>query len=77
MKTFKCLCGEKEHTVGDTTLEGKMLIGFIEKLGEVIKVTSLLSGKTYLVPRIYIAVHGLSGDKLDYLALQYELEEVV
>lgn len=73
---FKCVCYEKEHEIGDGTPEGRMLIGFIKELGENINVQSMLSGKTYSIPRIYIAVHGLQGDKLDYLALQVKLKEV-
>lgn len=76
MKTFKCVCYLKEHTVQDTSPQGKMLIKFIEELGEDIKVTSLLSGKSYMIPRIYIAVHGLSGDKVDYVALECGFPEV-
>ena len=73
--TFKCVCYEKEHTIGNTSPEGKMLIKFINELGEDIKVTSMLSGKSYMIPRIYIAVHGLKGAKVDYDALYYKFPE--
>ena len=73
---FKCVCYEQKHEIGNTSPEGKMLIKFINELGENIKVTSMLSGKSYMIPRIYIAVHGLKGDKVDYDALHYGFKEV-
>lgn len=76
MKTFKCVCWEKEHKVGEESPQGQMLTSLIETMGKDIKVLSMLSGKAYMVPRIYIAVHGLRGDKLDFIAIDYKFKEV-
>lgn len=77
MRTFACICYQKSHDIGDSTPEGRMLIKFIDELGTMIGVTSLLSGKTYNFPRIYIACHGIVGAEVDYIALHFGLEELV
>jgi hypothetical protein len=61
-----CHCGKPLHYT-DPLIEIRMR-GMVSMLGELIRVT--VNGRTWLVPRHYIALHGLNGK--DVAALGFE-----
>jgi hypothetical protein len=64
--TKLCLCGKPLHY---TDLKLKEFVEKqVELMGECTKVT--VGGRTWLVPRHYIALHGLKAEDLPYLGLE-------
>jgi hypothetical protein len=66
-KTYPCTCKRGEHTVSLLTPDWAMFYRLVKEKGEDIDVTYAENGKTYIVPRIYIAIHGLKGKDLPSL----------
>ena len=64
MKTYPCPCKEGKHEIDEKKGLYEFLVETIEKQGEYIKVTSAKTGKSYSVPRIYIAMHGVKGNEI-------------
>lgn len=63
-----CHCGRKLHYTCE--MVERWVLKMIKELGYYITVTSTKTGKSYKVPRHYIALHGLKGDKLDKLGFE-------
>ena len=68
-KKYKCPCKEGIHTVDIENPIYKELHRLIKLQGEIISVTVLNKG-SYLVPRIYIAIHGLKAREIDILGFE-------
>ena len=66
---LECPCEEKRHAVDLDIPVWAYIYTTIQKLGETISI-SLAGGKTYAVPRIYIAIHGLKGKDLSNLGFK-------
>jgi len=72
MANRKCPCGRPLHyTISHVQ---RMVEQQIAELGECIKVT--VGGRSFMVPRHFIALHGTMGHTLPRLAAQYGFEEV-
>jgi hypothetical protein len=67
----KCPCGKKLH-YSSLSLQ-KIMEEMCTENGEFIRVTVIETGKTYLVSRHFIALHGIAGSEMD----SYGFEEVV
>ena len=65
-RKFSCTCQELSHTIDTTIPIFKELYNIIKLNGEIIPVTIIDKG-SYLVPRIYIAMHGLKVQQIDRL----------
>lgn len=63
-----CHCGKPLHY--SNQLMKEYVEYQVNRLGETIRVTSLATGKTYLVQRHYIALHGLKEAELDELGFE-------
>lgn len=63
-KIFNCSCKEGFHKIDISIPIWAYVADTIIKLGEMIKVTNTIEGKTYFVQRIYIAIHGLKEKDL-------------
>jgi hypothetical protein len=61
-----CHCGKPLHYT-DRTIE-LMVTELVRQLGEHIKIT--VDGRTWLVQRHYIALHGIKGSELPHLGFQ-------
>lgn len=66
-----CLCGKPVH-YSDKQLE-KMMNDLVEQLGPYINVT--VDGRTWRVPRHYIALHGIKGKDVSKLGFQEVLND--
>ena len=66
MNPEMCHCGRPLHYT-DPVIE-RMVRALIRQLGEYIKVT--VNGRTWLVQRHYIALHGIKGSELPDLGFQ-------
>lgn len=66
MSEKSCHCGKPLH-YSDPAVQ-KQVEDLVEDKGECIEVT--VSGITWLVPRHYIALHGLKGDEVATLGFQ-------
>jgi len=67
-----CPCGQPLHYTSETARWCTQR--FIEQLGYYMNVT--VEGRTWRVPRHYIALHGFKGYELPGLAEKYRWEEV-
>jgi hypothetical protein len=67
-----CACGKPLHYTTPHIQE--LVERLVADSGECVKVTVL--GRTFLVPRHFIALHSLKGSDLPKLAVQYGFEEV-
>ncbi len=63
-----CHCGKPLHYMNLNTFI--KISQLSNDLGEFIKIKSTQSGKTYLVQRHYIALHGINGEDLDNLGFE-------
>lgn len=71
--TGMCACGQPLHYANPATKAG--IEKLIAQLGEHINV--FCEGKTYKVPRHFIALHGIKGSELPQLAEKYGFEVVL
>lgn len=70
-----CACGQPLHYTDPT--RGTFVERMVEKFGDLVKITSLEPDRrSWLVPRHYIALHGLQYAELPELAKRYGFEEV-
>lgn len=67
-----CPCGRPLHYNDPQRL--KYMEDQVKKLGELILVST--GGKGYLIPRHYIALHGIRAQDLPELAKRYNFREV-
>lgn len=67
-----CACGRPLHYT--TSIAKAFVDGEVARLGENIKVALLDQGGAYMVPRHYIALHGLIGGELPFLAKKFGWE---
>lgn len=65
-KKYQCICKELSHTIDTKELEWRFFKASVDSMGELITIQVLGKG-IYLVPRIYIAKHGLKGSHIDKL----------
>jgi hypothetical protein len=69
-----CACGQPLH-YSDPHIQ-ELVERQIAELGEFIPVTLIGSGRRFLIPRHFLALHGIKGGDLSALAEQYGFEEV-
>lgn len=67
-----CHCGQPLH-YSDKNIEAQ-INELCEKLGDFMKVTDVQSGKTFMVQRHYIALHGIKGKDVASLGFQEAIE---
>jgi hypothetical protein len=68
-----CACGKPLHYSSAHLRE--MIEQMVATLGECIVVKNLSSGKAFMVPRHYIALHGIRARELVVLAEKYGFKE--
>jgi hypothetical protein len=68
-----CACGEPLHYRNPRFQA--LIESLVAQLGPDIRVT-LPGGRSWMVPRHYIALHGVGNGELAYLAAKYGWEEV-
>jgi hypothetical protein len=61
-----CLCGKPLHYT-DPVIQEKVQ-ALVEELGDCMKVSA--GGRAWMVPRHYVALHGLRAAELPFLGLQ-------
>lgn len=66
-RIFTCPCKDGFHNIATSFPVWAYVVHTIDKFGEFVKVSYAPTGKTYSVPRIYIAIHGLKGKDLSKL----------
>lgn len=66
---YHCHCG-KNHIFDETKPVYKWVMKQVKKMGETVWVTSAFNNKTYLIPRLYIATHGLKGKEVPSLGFK-------
>ena len=69
-----CACGKPLHY--SNPLLQQLVEQMITEFGENMKITNVDTGKSYLVPKHFIALHGIKGRELAKLAEQYGFKEV-
>lgn len=69
-RTFKCTCKDGYHELDTTFPVWDYIARTIDELGEEIPVQVLGGTDEYLVPRIYIAIHGLKAVDLPRLGFK-------
>jgi len=69
-----CPCGQPLHYREPYVQE--LVERIVQRLGPDIAITALETGRTWLVPRHYIALHGLNSADLPVLADVYGFPEV-
>lgn len=69
----KCPCGQPLH-YSDPHNEER-ISAMVARLGWAVKVTGS-KGRAWMVPRHYIALHGVAEADLEYLAAAYGFQEV-
>lgn len=69
-----CACGQPLHYTNAAT--ETYIKAMIRKLGECVQVRMLDGDDVYLVPRHYIALHGIKGRTLPAVAEQYGFKKV-
>lgn len=67
LQPIKCPCDAGYHTVDMDLSEWKLAIKLIRDFGETIEVQHIPSNTIYIVPRFYIAIHGIKGAELPEL----------
>jgi hypothetical protein len=72
MSAEYCACGAPLHYTNSFTRE--YMESMVKRLGENIRVQ--VSGRTWLVPRHYIALHGVMGAEIEQLAQEFGFPEV-
>jgi hypothetical protein len=68
----KCACGKPLHYKDPA--QRKKVEALVKELGENIPVN--VGSRTWLVPRHFIALHGLKSDELEWLPYKYGFKEV-
>lgn len=71
---YKCPCIEGSHVIDLQFEEWMIFAKLVRDLGENQNVHYIGNGKTYIVPRIYIAKHGLKGKDLPLLGFKEGME---
>jgi hypothetical protein len=71
-----CPCGIPVEAHGRDSLQLVAALRIIGQVGPLVRVTAR-EGETYVVPRIYIALHGVKGHELRGLARKYGWERVL
>ena len=74
-KTLRCPCSEGKHIIDISEPQWQFVYSQIEQHGETINTFYLPTKQRFLVPRIFIAKHGLKGKELPKLGFQ-EVEDV-
>lgn len=69
-----CACGKPLHYAAPENL--KYTERMIELMGPNMLITQASTGRTWVVPRHYIALHGLVGNQLEETAKKYGFAEV-
>jgi hypothetical protein len=69
--TTKCFCGQDLHYT-DPEVQAHVQ-RMVDDLGAVVRVRQLATGRVFLVPRHFIALHGLKEEELD----RYGFQELV
>jgi len=67
-----CPCGKPLHYRTDALRDH--MIAFVKQHGDLVKI--IVPAGTYLVPRHYIALHGMKAQALPTLATQYGWKKV-
>lgn len=70
LRSFECPCKEGFHIVDISVKEWAIVADQIKELGDKMKITITGTQKSYLVPRIYIAVHGIRAIDLPKLGFK-------
>lgn len=73
MESHKCFCGEPLH-YSDLNVYARIQKQ-VEEFGEMLEIASETSGRIYLVPRHYMALHGVKADTLHLLGFEYKGQE--
>lgn len=68
----RCACGEPLHYTNPVNRH--RVESFIAEHGWCVKV--VIGGRAWMVPRHYIALHGLKADDIEMLAARFQFEEV-
>jgi len=69
----KCACGQPLHYT-DSNLQ-RLVIEIINNLGPDIKVTLMDGSRSWMIPRHFIALHGLKGQEIVEVAEKYGFKE--
>jgi hypothetical protein len=69
-----CACGKPLH-YNDPQIQ-ELMEGHVAKLGECVEIKVLGSGRRFMVPRHYVALHGVRGADIPALAERCGFEEV-
>lgn len=72
LRTFDCHCGKK-HTIDPTNPTWELFLVMVDQYGEDAHITMIDTGKRYIVPKIYIAIHGVMGKDLPSLGFKEEV----
>ena len=67
-----CACGKPLHYTDPVHEE--LVRSFVARFGEKIKVT--VNGRSFMVPRHFIALHGLRASEILQIAARYGFEEI-
>lgn len=74
VSTERCSCGHRLHY--SDPMARRKVDGLIRSLGPTLHVQVTGADYGYLVPRHYLALHGLKASELDELAQRYGWERV-
>jgi uncharacterized protein YbbK (DUF523 family) len=70
-----CPCGKPLHYNGMHHVQA-MIEQQIEELGESVRVTVPEMGRSFMVPRHFVALHGIRAKDLPWLVGRYGIEEI-
>jgi hypothetical protein len=74
MPETMCACGKPLHY--SSALTQKLVEEQVAELGECIKITLPSLGRSFMVPRHFVTLHGVKAYDLPVLAKEYGFEEV-
>lgn len=67
LQPIKCPCEQGFHTVDIDNPMWRDALQLIKDFGETIEVQYIPTNSIYIIPRFYIAIHGITGAELSML----------